>query len=134
MIQDRTRDRGTRPTSRRRWRRFVVVVLSLVALAVLLFWYGRGLPRRWLEGRLASMLDAQVRLERLEVDNLHHFVLHGIHISRVRWEPRLERLSIERLDVEAPIREALRSRYEKLAADGVDVRLAPSVEPSSPPP
>lgn len=80
------------------------------------------------------MLDADVRLERLEIDNLHHFVLHGTHVRHVRWEPRLERLSIERFAVEASIREALSGRYRSFAVDGVDVRLAPSVEPSSPPP
>ena len=80
------------------------------------------------------MLDAEVRLERLEIDNLHHFVLRGVEVQRVRWESRLGRISIDRVDVEAPVREALNGRYERLTVDGVDVRLLPSTRPANPPP
>jgi hypothetical protein len=110
----------------------VIVFVSFAGLAATTFWFGRDLPRRWVERRLASMLDAEVRLERLEIDNLHHFVLRGVDVEKVSWESRLERLSIERVDVEAPVREALNGRYQKLSIDGVGVRLVPSTRQARP--
>ncbi len=123
----------TRASSRgSRLRPIVAVLAALVAIAALSWWAGRDLPRRWLEGRLGRALDAEVRLSRLEIESPRHFVLHGLEVRRPGWEPRLESVAIERLDVVSPIAELLRERYGTLTADGVDVRVVPPTRPAEP--
>jgi len=104
----------------------------VTALAALAWWAARDLPRRWLEGRLAAALDAEVRLSRLEIESLRHFVLHGLELRRPGWEPRIETVLIDRLDVQSPIRELLEDRYEALTVDGLEVRLVPPARPVRP--
>jgi len=119
---------------KRRFLRFVFALPILVVATALGVWLGRDLPRIWLVSRLARTLNAEVRLARLEIDSSHHFVLHRLEVRQPSWEPRLERLVIERLEVESPIRRILRGRYDALTADGVDVLLVPPRRPARPTP
>ena len=107
------------------------IALVLVAVVV---WFVRDSPRRWLEGRLADELDADVSLGGLEIVDQRHYVLTDLVLRGPSYEPRLARVSIERLEVDAPIREVLRARYERLVADGVEVRLAPTDREAVPAP
>lgn len=114
---------------RRRLRRLATVLFVLLAAAVGVLWLGADLPRRWLERELARALDAEVRIGSLEFVSSRQFVLGDIVIWRLGWEPRVERVTIARLAVDASFRQALGNRFESLAADGVEVRLgAPTHE------
>jgi hypothetical protein len=70
-----------------------------------------------------------VRLGPLEIANLHRTFLLGVDVQEVKWESRLGRIVIDRVDVEARFREALKGRYERFAVVGVHVRLLPPGAP-----
>ena len=120
-----------RRRSTRILRRVAVGFALAAAVGLGVVWFVRDLPRRWIEQRLAADVAARVRLGRLEVVSSDRFVLHDLVVERPSWEPRLDRVTIARLEVDGSLGEIRGGRYERLAAHDVEVTLVPA---ESPPP
>ena len=111
----------------RRWlRRILWAILVLLLVGAGGVWLARDLPRRYVERILAERLGAEVRLGRLEIAGHREFVLRDLRVRRMKSEPRLESLQIERLDVASSPRLAGEGRFESLLFSGVEIRLSPS--------
>ncbi|MBP7147424.1 MAG: hypothetical protein KBD01_07750 [Acidobacteria bacterium] len=125
--------------SRRRALRIALGVL-LASLAVLaaVAWLLRDLPRRLVEDAIARRLVAEVDLGGLRVQGTRQFELRRLRVRRMAGMPLLDELRIETLHVGGSVREILGGRFERLALDGLRVRLArppPGTElpPAGPP-
>jgi hypothetical protein len=106
----------------RRWlRRILWAIPAVLLVAGGGLWLARDLPRRYVERILAERLGAEVRLGQLEIAGLREFVLRELRVQRMKSEPRLESLRIERLDVASSPRLASEGRFESLLFSGSGV-------------
>ena len=113
---------------RGRWLVGCGATLLLLPLAWLLL---RDLPRRLVEGALASTLEAEVHLERLAPEAFDRWQLTGLTIERPGIFPPVARLEIESLHIEARPRELFDRHVRRLTLEGANLRLEPGAWPET---
>ncbi len=100
-----------------RWIFWALLLLLVIA------YFARDLPRRFVEGQIAGVLGGEVHLGALDWPHDGLYTLRGLEVVSPSLSPALRHLAIERIEARALWQQLLHGQFEHLTLHGLSAEV-----------